>query len=154
MRPKSCPGTVPVKNWAFLTRHPQIQHKTKIILLLKTVLRFPALFCLYFMQTRVDYVLRIFRTQVTKKKRPVRPVFPDCLSGSYDYGETKRRNSRGDSSAVYGILPIGQRCYSFSQYSIQDRMLQLYSNSSPYWSDSLLLSLLSLSLLSLQYYRW
>ena len=42
-------------------------------------------FCLYFMQARVDWVLRIFGTQVIKKKRPVRPVFPDYLSVSYDY---------------------------------------------------------------------
>ena len=38
------------------------------------------------MQARVDWVLKIFGTQVTKKKRSVRPVFPDYLSVSYDYG--------------------------------------------------------------------
>ena len=27
--PTSCPGTVPVKNWASLTRYSQIQHKTR-----------------------------------------------------------------------------------------------------------------------------
>ena len=32
------------------------------------------------MQTRVDWVLIIFGTQVIKKKRPVLPVFPDYLS--------------------------------------------------------------------------
>ena len=37
------------------------------------------------MQARVDWVLRIFGTQVTRKKRPVRPVLPDYLSVSYDY---------------------------------------------------------------------
>ena len=36
----------------------------------------------------MDWVLIIFGTQVIKKKRPVRPVFPDYLSVSYDYGET------------------------------------------------------------------
>ena len=40
------------------------------------------------MQARVDWVLKIFGTQVIKKKRPVRPVFPDYLSVSYDYGST------------------------------------------------------------------
>ena len=30
-------------------------------------------------------VLIIFGTQFVKKKRPVRPVFPDYLSVSYDY---------------------------------------------------------------------
>ena len=45
----------------------------------------PRLFCLYFMQARMDWVLRIFGTQVTKTKRPVQPVFPDYLSVSYDY---------------------------------------------------------------------
>ena len=29
------------------------------------------------MQAHVDWVLRIFGTQVTEKNRPVRPVFPD-----------------------------------------------------------------------------
>ena len=37
------------------------------------------------MQARVDWVLIIFGTQVIKKKRPVRSVFPDYLSVSYDY---------------------------------------------------------------------
>ena len=37
------------------------------------------------MQARVDWVLIIFGTQVIKKKRPVRPVFPDYLSVSSDY---------------------------------------------------------------------
>ena len=38
------------------------------------------------MQACVDWVLIIFGTQVIKKKRPIRPVFPDYLSASYDYG--------------------------------------------------------------------
>ena len=37
----------------------------------------------------MDWVLIIFGTQVIKKKRPVRPVFPGYLSVSYDYGLTK-----------------------------------------------------------------
>ena len=41
------------------------------------------------MQACVDWVLIIFGTQVIKKKRPVLPVFPDYLSVSYGYGETK-----------------------------------------------------------------
>ena len=49
---------------------------------------FFTLFCLYLMQARVDRVLVIFETQVIKKKRPVRSVFPDYLSVSYDYGVT------------------------------------------------------------------
>ena len=36
----------------------------------------------------MDWVLIIFGTQVIKKKRPVRPVFPNYLSVSYDYGFT------------------------------------------------------------------
>ena len=43
------------------------------------------------MQARVDWVLRIFGTQVTKKKRPFRHMFPDYLSVSYDYEWTKSR---------------------------------------------------------------
>ena len=38
------------------------------------------------MQARVDWILIIFGTQVIKKKQPLRPVFPDYLSVSYDYG--------------------------------------------------------------------
>ena len=45
------------------------------------------------MQVRVDWVLRIFETQVIKKKRPVRPVFPDYLSVSYDYVENDSLSS-------------------------------------------------------------
>ena len=37
------------------------------------------------MQTRVDWVLIIFGSQVITKKRLVRPVSPDELSVSYDY---------------------------------------------------------------------
>ena len=33
----------------------------------------------------MDWVPIIFGTQVIKKKRPARPVFPDYLSVSYDY---------------------------------------------------------------------
>ena len=52
---------------------------------LNTVLKFPALFYFCFMQARVEWVVRIFRTQVIKKKWPIRPVFPDYLFVSYDY---------------------------------------------------------------------
>ena len=70
----------------------KLAQSTRIILLLYPVLWLPALFCLCFMQARVNWVLRIFRTQVTKKKRPVRPVFPDYLSVSYDYGCAYNKN--------------------------------------------------------------
>ena len=46
----------------------------------------PRSFCMYFMQARVDWVLIALRTQVIKKKRPVRSVFPHYRSVSYDYG--------------------------------------------------------------------
>ena len=46
---------------------------------------FLAAFCLYLMLASVDWVLIIFGTQVIKKNRPVRLVFPDYLSVSYDY---------------------------------------------------------------------
>ena len=48
----------------------------------------PCTFCLYFMQARIDWVLISFGTQIIKKKRPVRPVFPDYLPVSYDYDPT------------------------------------------------------------------
>ena len=51
------------------------KHKDNPFTLLYTVLRFPALFCLYFMQARVDWVLRIFGTQVTKKNGRFGPCF-------------------------------------------------------------------------------
>ena len=40
---------------------------------------------MYFMQARVDWVLIILGTQVIKKKRLGRSVFPNYLSVSYDY---------------------------------------------------------------------
>ena len=49
----------------------------------------PCMFCLYFMQVYVDWVLIMFGTQVMRKKRPVWPVFPDYLSVSYDYKLTE-----------------------------------------------------------------
>ena len=39
------------------------------------------------MQFCMDWVLITFGTQVTNKKQPVWPVFPDYLSVSYDYGQ-------------------------------------------------------------------
>ena len=63
----------------------KFSRKHEVILLLSTLLWFLALVCLYLMQARVDWVLIIFGTQVIEKKRPVRPVFPDYLSVSYDY---------------------------------------------------------------------
>ena len=41
------------------------------------------------MQACLDWVLIILGTQVIKKKRPVRPVFPDYRSVSCGYGFTK-----------------------------------------------------------------
>ena len=49
----------------------------------------PPAICLYFMQALIGWVLIIFGTQVIKKKRPVRSVFPDYHSVSYDYAYTK-----------------------------------------------------------------
>ena len=46
------------------------------------------------MQACVDWVLITFGTQVINKKRPVRPVFPDYLSVSYDYASTSCKFSR------------------------------------------------------------
>ena len=56
---------------------------------------FLALFFLYFMQARVCWILIIFGTQVTKKKRPVRPVFPDYLSVSFDYYLSDKMYEKG-----------------------------------------------------------
>ena len=52
-------------------------------------LSFPHCLYLYFMQACINWVLIIFGIQVIKKKRPVRPVFPDYLSVSYGYELTK-----------------------------------------------------------------
>ena len=43
------------------------------------------------MQACVDWVLIIFGTQVIKKKRPVRPVFPDYLFVFMTMVNTKTR---------------------------------------------------------------
>ena len=58
---------------------------TKIIFSLETVLWFLPLYYLYFTQAGVYWVLRIFGTQVIKKKQSVQPVFPGYLSGFFYY---------------------------------------------------------------------
>ena len=56
----------------------------KMIFLLEAIVCFLALFCLYFMQVRVDWVLIVFGTQVIKK------IFSSFhLFISYDYGYIK-----------------------------------------------------------------
>ena len=55
------------------------------------------------MQAGVDWVLIIFGTQVIKKKRPVRPVFPDYLSVSYDYGIPKCSLPKYDFSSCFDV---------------------------------------------------
>ena len=42
------------------------------------------------MHTLVDWVLRTFGTQIIKKKLPVRPVFPEYIFVSYDYGLSEK----------------------------------------------------------------
>ena len=62
------------------------------------------------MQARVDWVLIVFGTQAIKKPRPVRPVFPDYLSVSYDYVITNKISSEslnryelnGKKHAIHG----------------------------------------------------
>ena len=62
------------------------------------------------MQARVDWVLIIFGTQVIKKKRPVRPVFPEYLSVSYDYDGTRTKpfivfkGTKRESKSLYDDL--------------------------------------------------
>ena len=58
----------------------------------------------------MDWVLIIFGTQVIKKKRPVRPVFPDYLSVSYDYDGTRTKpfivftGAKRESKSLYDDL--------------------------------------------------
>ena len=56
--------------WKLSISHQAFSNSTqniKIIVLFWTVRQLPAYFCLSFMQTRVEWVLTIFGTQVTKK---------------------------------------------------------------------------------------
>ena len=57
------------------------------------------------MQASVDWVLIIFGTQVIKIKRPVRLVFPDYLSVSFDYELTKNLK----------LVKLVQKTISFSR---------------------------------------
>ena len=59
------------------------------------------------MQACVDWVLITFGTQVINKKRPVRPVFPDYLSVSYEYA-----NTNGVTAITFGCI-TGR--YSFTK---------------------------------------
>ena len=52
------------------------------------------------MQDGMDWVLKILGTQAIKKKRSVRPVFPDYLSVSYDYAFAY------PASAIWFSLPL------------------------------------------------
>ena len=77
---------------------------------------FLALVCLYFMQVRVDWVLIIFGTQVIKKRWPVRPVFPDYLSVSYDYVQ----NNQPVTELSISVSPITKHqifCTKLRKYS-------------------------------------
>ena len=68
------------------------------------------------MQARVDWVLIIFGTQVIKKKWPVRPVFPDYLSVSYDYvgiNDLLTNNSRSGMDLFYNLKKITEKCLMF-----------------------------------------
>ena len=51
----------------------------------------------------MDCVLGIFGTQVTRKKRPVWPVFSDHLSVSYDYGTTDKPEKDTLDGAVQSV---------------------------------------------------
>ena len=61
------------------------------------------------MQVRVDWVLRIFGTQVFKKKRPIRPVFPDYLSVSYDYAVIFEKMLKEHEAS---IVQKNQECFT------------------------------------------
>ena len=84
----------------FMTKHEDNQDNHFTL----TVLWFLAAFCLYLMQGRVDWVLIIFGTQVINKKRPVRPLFPDYLSVSYDYGLLKVHMNLNGIQRLYGLM--------------------------------------------------
>ena len=60
----------------------------------------------------MDWVLIIPGTQVIKKKRPARPVFPDYLSVSYDYDSTDSALDEIVSSFLYEFLSV------FTRFSI------------------------------------
>ena len=75
-----------IKQLGSLSRHSQIQHKARWKSFCFKLFYGSSHFFVYnIMQARVGWILIIFGTQVIKKKRPVRPVFPDYLSVSYDY---------------------------------------------------------------------
>ena len=73
------------------------------------------------MQARVDWVLIILGTQVIKKKRLVRPVFPNYLFVSYDYAETYSQPSQTSRMEVYSKTVNGiHQSTNFAKFSILD----------------------------------
>ena len=84
------------------------------------------------MQARIDWVLKSLGTQVIKKKRPVRPVFPGYPSASYGYGGTllcgvPTRNSapvpsstRNRNSTRFGALKLRNVCDRFWTRHLSD----------------------------------
>ena len=68
------------------------------------------------MQARVDWVLIISGTQVIEKKRPVRPVFPEYLSVSYDYDVNDLSNA---SSVLDSIMYADDTSLFYSNNDIE-----------------------------------
>ena len=96
---------------------------------------------LLFIQACVNWVLIIFGTQVIKRKRPVRPVFPDYLSLSYDcfsehlclvYFRFQHRSKDilREKKLRYHVSRLLIDSRSFPQSSIYKRMWHLQENSS------------------------
>ena len=101
----------------------------------------------------MDWVLRIFGTQVIKIKRPIRPVFSDCISVSYDYASVEINKGTSQNTFVSNDLCViflwnysryvasfGKftRQYLFSECSKQARPLTSLSS----WSQNLSLNAL------------
>ena len=73
------------------------------------------------MQARVDWVLIILGTQVIKKKRLVRPVFPNYLFVSYDYAETYSQPSQTSRMELFSkTVNVIHQSTNFAKFSILD----------------------------------
>ena len=69
-----------------------------------TVLWFPALFCLYFMQVFIDWGPIIFRTQVIKKTSWFGPCFQTMISYDYDQNNCQKNPVRRNTVLISNVL--------------------------------------------------
>ena len=96
----------------------------------------PGSFCLWRQGAQISHYY-ISGLRETLSYNVLRPRELISFKGGFLFWEcpvdSKQQTSFGISSTVYDILLVGQRCWNFYQYNLQNRLLQLSSNPALYW---------------------